>query len=114
MRAEPSAARKSPYHWSGTRMRVARTCARCRRSSCSRAGRARREDQRAFLIHVLRRVIGRRNAVADVGLVRLGDGGEQMLALEEDRHQEGVIGRMRVAEIGVVVQERVALGEVAS
>ena len=71
------------------------------------------EDQRAFLVHVLRRgVIGGRDAVADVRLMALGAGGEEVLAIDEDRHQHRVIGRVGIAEIGVVVEERVALGEI--
>ena len=71
------------------------------------------KDQRAFLVHVLGAgVIGRGNRVADIGLVRLGGRREEMLALEEHRHQEAVIRRMRVAGVGVVVQEGVTLGEV--
>ncbi len=71
-----------------------------------------REVQRAFLVDVARAgVVRRRQRVAAVRLVRLRAGGEEVLAVDEDRHEDRVVGRVRVAEIGVVVQERVALLE---
>ena len=36
-----------------------------------------------------------------------------MLAADEDRHQEGMVSRMSVAAVGVVVEIRVALADVA-
>ena len=69
------------------------------------------EDQRAFLIDVRGlRHVGGGQAVADIGLMGLHRDGEEVLPLVEHGHQDGVIGRMRVAEIGVVVQVRIALG----
>ena len=56
--------------------------------------------------------VRRRQRVAAVGLVRLGHRREQVLPIDEDGDQDGVVGRVRVAEVGVVVQERVALGEI--
>ena len=44
--------------------------------------------------------------------MRLGAGGEHMLAVDKHRHQHREIGRMGVAEIGIIVQEGVALGEI--
>src|ERR1700692_2508590 len=57
--------------------------------------------------------IARRDAVADVRHVALGDGREQSMAADEYRHQEGMVGRMGVAAIGVVVEIGVALADVA-
>jgi hypothetical protein len=45
--------------------------------------------------------------------VALGDGGEQMLAADEDRHQESVVGRMGVAAVRIVVEIRIALADIA-
>ena len=71
------------------------------------------EDQRALLVHVLRGgVISGGYAVADVRLMPLCAGGEEVLAVDEDRHQHRVVGGMGVAEVGVVVQEGVAFGEI--
>ena len=68
------------------------------------------EDERPLLVHVAGEgVVGGGLAVADVGLVRLGAGGEHVAAVDEHRHQDGVIGRVGVAEVGVVVEEGVAL-----
>ena len=39
-------------------------------------------------------------------------GREHVLALEEHRNEDRVVGRVRVAEVRVVVEEGVALGEV--
>ena len=73
-----------------------------------------REHQRAFLVDVQRLgEVARRNAVADVRHVTFGNGGEQVLAADEHRHQEGVVGRMGVAAVGVVVEIRIALADVA-
>ena len=69
------------------------------------------EDQRPFLIDVRRlRHVGGGQAVADVGLMGLHRDGEEVLPLVEHRHQDGVVGRVRVAEVGVVVQVGIALG----
>ena len=73
-----------------------------------------REYQRAFLVDVERfGEIAGWNAVADVRHVTLGDRREQVLPVDEYRHQKRVIGRMGVAAIGVVVQIGVALADVA-
>ena len=70
------------------------------------------EDQRALVIDVLRRgEIGGRLAVADIGLVGLDADREEVLALVKHRHQDGVIGGVAVAAIGVVVEKGVALAE---
>ena len=72
------------------------------------------EDQRAFLVHVARRaVVGGGDGIAAIGLMRLGDDGEAVQArLVDHRHQDGVIGRVRAAVIGRVVQESVAPREI--
>ncbi len=69
-----------------------------------------RKDQRPFLIDVARRAhVGRRDRVAAIRLMRLGQHGEMMRAgLVEHRHQQGMVGRMRAAVVGRVVQERIA------
>jgi hypothetical protein len=73
-----------------------------------------REHQRPFLVDVERLgEVARRNAVADVRHVTLGNGGEQVLAADEHRHQEGMVGRVGVAAVRVVVEIRVALADVA-
>ncbi len=73
-----------------------------------------REDQCAFLVNVAcPHEIAGRDRVSDVGHVAFRDGGEQVLVLPEDRHHEGVIGRVRVAAIGVVVEVGVAAPDVA-
>ena len=72
-----------------------------------------REDQAALgvdVVHV-RHVRGGLR-VAAVGLVRLGRGREHVLAVDEHGHQDRVVGRVRVAQHRVVVQERVALAQV--
>ena len=56
--------------------------------------------------------IARRDGVADVGHVALGNTREEMLAFEEDGHHVGVVGRVRVAAIGVVVEIGVAAADV--
>jgi hypothetical protein len=72
-----------------------------------------REDQPAFGVLVAReRHVGRRLGVADVSLVRLGDRREEVLAFVEDGHEHDEVGGVRVPQIRVVVQERVALGEI--
>ena len=72
-----------------------------------------REVERAFLVEVAsERHVGARQAVAAVGLMGLGAGGEQVLAVDEHRHQDRVVGAVSVAEIDVVVQKGVALGEI--
>ena len=71
------------------------------------------EVERALHVDVLRGgVIGRRNRVAAIGLVRLHRRGEQVLAIDEHRHERRVIRRVRVAEIGIVVEEGIALLQV--
>ena len=66
-----------------------------------------------LLVEVLHeRHVGRRLAVAAVGLMRLGTGGKDMDAIGEHRDEDGVIGAMGVAEIGIVVQERISLSHV--
>ena len=73
----------------------------------------RREDQPALLVDVAREGhVGRRIGVAAVGLMRLGGGGEDVLAIDEDRNEDDVVGRVGVAEVRIVVQERVALPDV--
>ena len=57
-------------------------------------------------------MIGGGDTVADVGLMRFCTGGEQMLALKEYRHQNGVISRMGVAEVWIVVQKGITLGQI--
>ena len=72
-----------------------------------------REDQRPFLVHVAGEgVVGGGLAVADVGLMGLGAGGEHVHAVYEDRHQDRVIGRMGVAEVRIVVQKGIAFPQV--
>ena len=44
--------------------------------------------------------------------MRFRDRGKQMLAFKKHRHQQRVIRGVRVAEIGVVVQEGVALRQI--
>ena len=74
----------------------------------------RREDQRAFFVHVARAaVIGGGDGVAAVRLMRLGDHGEAVHALVVDHGREdGVVGRMRAAVVGRVVEVGVAPLEV--
>ena len=74
----------------------------------------RREDQRAFLVHVARAaVIGGGDGVAAVRLVRLGDHGEAVHAFIVDHGREdGVVGRVRAAVVGRVVEVGVAPLEV--
>ena len=69
-----------------------------------------REDQRAFLVHVARAaVIGGGDGIAAIRLVSLGDHGEAVHAfVVQHRHQRGVIGGMRAAVIGRVVEIGVA------
>ena len=56
--------------------------------------------------------VGRRFGVAAVRLVRLGRSGEDVLAVDEDGHQDRVVGGVGVAENRVVVEEGVALPQV--
>ena len=73
----------------------------------------RREDQAALLVDVAREGhVGRRVGVAAVGLVRLGGGGEEVHALDEDGDQDDVVGRVGVAEVGIVVQEGVTFADI--
>ena len=71
------------------------------------------KDQRAFLVDVAGgREIGGGLRVADVGLMRLGERREAVAAcLVDDRHHDGMIGRVRVAVIGRVVEEGIAPAE---
>ena len=72
-----------------------------------------RERQRALVVDVLRaRDVRRRQAVAAVGLVRLRHGGEEVLAVDDDGDEDRVVGRVRVAEVRVVVEEGIAACEV--
>jgi len=50
--------------------------------------------------------------VAAVGLVRLGRGREEVLAVDEHGHEDRVVGGVRVSEHRVVVQVGVALSQV--
>ena len=71
------------------------------------------EVQPAFLVQVLReRHVRGRLGVAAVRLVRLGRGGEHVLTVQDHRHQQRVIGGVRVAQVRVVVKVGVAVGEV--
>ena len=71
------------------------------------------EDEAALGVDVLGvGHVGRRLGVAAVGLVGLGRGGEDVLAVDEDRDQDRVVGGVGVAEHRVVVQEGVALAQV--
>ena len=71
------------------------------------------EDQRTFRVDVFRvRAVRRRHRVPDVGLVRFHDAGEAVLTVEEHGDENRVVGGVRVAVVRVVVQERVAFGEV--
>ncbi|MDF1735137.1 MAG: hypothetical protein P1U37_07630 [Minwuia sp.] len=72
-----------------------------------------REDQGAFLILVLGAGhVGSGQRIADVGLMRLGNGCEQVLAFEEHGHQEGMVRRMGIAGIWIVVQVAVAFTDI--
>ena len=72
-----------------------------------------REDQAAFLVDVARvGHVGRRLRVAAVGLMRLRGGREEMDPLPDHRHEDHVVGRVRVAQVRVVVQEGVAVADV--
>ena len=71
------------------------------------------EDEGALLVDVDRLGgVGGGDGVAAVGLVRLHAGGEDVCAFEENGHQDGVVGGVGVSEVGVVVEEGVALLEV--
>ena len=71
------------------------------------------EDEAALLVHVTGvRHVGGRLSVAAVGLMRLRGRREDVSAFPEDGHEDDVVGRVGVAEIRVVVQERVAFGQV--
>ena len=70
------------------------------------------EDQRALVIDVPGSgEVGGGLAVAHVRLVGLDAHGEEVLAAVEHRHQDGVIGSVAVAAVGVVVEIGVALAE---
>ena len=73
-----------------------------------------REDQRSLLIDVARVAeIGRGNGVSRIGLVGLGHHGEVMLTvIIEDRDQDAVVGRVRAAVVGRVVEKCVARLEI--
>ena len=68
------------------------------------------KDQRALGVDVLGRAhVGRRQRVAAIGLMALGEHGEAMHALVvDDRNEDAVVGRVRAAVIGRIVQEGVA------
>ena len=69
-----------------------------------------REIERALFVDVARaRHVRRREGIAAVRLVGFRAGREHVLPLVEDRDEDRVIGRVRVPEIRVVVEERVAL-----
>ncbi len=71
------------------------------------------ERQRTLVIDVFRaRHVRRRQPVATVGLVGLRDRGEEVLAADDDGDEDRVVGRVRVAEVGVVVEEGIAAREV--
>ena len=71
------------------------------------------EDQRTFCVDVDGvRAVRRRHCVPDVGLVRLHDAGEPVLTLEEHGDEDRVVGRVGVAVVRIVVQERVAFCEI--
>jgi hypothetical protein len=74
----------------------------------------RREDQRAFFVNVARgAVIGGRNRIADIRLMRLGsDRIAVHTVIVDDRDQDRVIGRMRAAVIGRIVKKSVTTFEV--
>ena len=74
----------------------------------------RREDQRAFLVHVARAaVIGGGDGVAAVRLMRLGDHGEAVNAVVvHHRREDGVVGGVGAAVVGRVVEVGVAPLEV--
>ena len=44
--------------------------------------------------------------------MRLGAHSEHVLAVEEDRDENCVIGRMRIPHIWVVVEKRIAFGQI--
>ena len=69
-----------------------------------------RKDQGAFSIDVCGRAhVGRWQSVAAIGLMRLRQHRVAMNAvIVDDRHQDGVIGGMRIAVIGRIVKEGVA------
>jgi hypothetical protein len=72
-----------------------------------------REDQPALRVDVLReRHVGGGLVVAGVGLVRLRHRREQVLALLEHGHEHDVVGRVRVAEVRIVVEVRVPVSDV--
>ena len=53
-------------------------------------------------------IIGAMGGAADIALMRAHDGPEQPLAVGEDRHEDGQIGQMAAAMIGIVEQDDVA------
>ena len=71
------------------------------------------EDQRALFVDVAGRgMVRRRQRVAAVGLVRLAEHREAVYAVVvDDRHEQAVVGGVRVAVVGRVVQERVAASQ---
>ena len=68
------------------------------------------KDERAFRVDVLGRAhVGRRQRIAAIRLMALGEHRESMHALiVDDRNQDAMVGRMRAAVIWRVVQKRVA------
>ena len=71
------------------------------------------EDEGAFRVDVDGvGHVGGGEGVPDIGLVRFDAGREDVLAFVEDGDDDGVVGGMGVAEVGVVVEEGVALLEV--
>ena len=56
--------------------------------------------------------VGGGDGVAAVGLVGFDAGGVDVLAFDEDGDEDGVVGGVGVAEVGVVVEEGVAFFEV--
>ncbi len=72
-----------------------------------------REDEPALRVDVVHiGDVGRRFGVSAVRLVRLGRGGEDVLALDEDGDQDRVVGGVGVAEDRVVVEKGIALAEI--
>ena len=66
------------------------------------------EDERAFRVDVDGvGHVGGGEGVPDIGLVRFDAGREDVLAFVEDGDDDGVVGGMGVAEVGVVVEEGV-------
>ncbi len=71
------------------------------------------EDDPPFLVDVAGEGhVGGWVGVAAVGLMRLGGGGEEVLAIDEDGDQDDMICRVGVAEVGIVMEEGVALADI--